>query len=152
MKKLLLAIAVVLFTANVANAQVPSTIGLRLGYGVELSYQHALGTNHRLELNLGLNSLKFDPLVLSLSGVYQTVYGIQGVPGLNWYWGYGVGLGIYGKAFQIGVIGDLGIEYNFANVPIALSIDWRPGLYFVTGGSGLYFGWEGFCLGVRYRF
>lgn len=153
MKKLLLTLAVVFCTVSAANAQVSgNTIGLRLGYGAELSYQHALSDASRLELNLGLSSLNFNYLSLNVSGIYQTVYAIDGVQGLNWYWGVGAALGVYSKSFQVGVLGDLGIEYNFPQIPLSLSLDWRPGLYFVTGGYGLYFGWEGICLGVRYRF
>jgi hypothetical protein len=59
MKKLfLVAIALVGFTFT-SNAQEISSnaLGLRLGdsdgFGAEISYQHALGSNNRLEVDLG---------------------------------------------------------------------------------------------------
>ena len=52
MKKIILIAAMVLGFAVAAVAQ-PRAIGLRGGYGVELSYQHTLGENF-VEANLGL--------------------------------------------------------------------------------------------------
>ena len=52
MKKIILVAALVLGFAAAAVAQ-PRALGLRGGYGVELSYQHTLGENF-LEADLGL--------------------------------------------------------------------------------------------------
>ena len=51
MKKFIV-IAIALFTAAAVYAQ-PRAIGGRLGYGLELTYQHTLG-NNMLELDFGL--------------------------------------------------------------------------------------------------
>ena len=43
----------------------------------------------------------------------------------NWY----VGAGPYtfiGSNFELGVVGEIGLEYHFNEVPLAIGIDWRP--------------------------
>jgi hypothetical protein len=48
----------------------------------------------------------------------------------NWY--VGVGPSTYiGDNFDLGVSGEIGLEYLFASVPIALGIDWRPTFWIV---------------------
>ena len=47
------------------------------------------------------------------------------------------------------MLGQVGLEYNFAGIPLQASLDWRPTLY-VIPGVGL--GWDGVALGVRYKF
>ena len=44
---------------------------------------------------------------------------------------YYIGIGAFswiGDPFRLGVSGELGLEYRFNKVPIALGIDWRPAL------------------------
>ena len=53
MKKIILVAAMVLGFAVAASAQ-PRALGLKLGWGAELSYQHGFGSDF-LEANLGLN-------------------------------------------------------------------------------------------------
>jgi hypothetical protein len=61
--------------------------------------------------------------------VYQPVGGNE----FNWYAGVGVStfLGTsnkydYNSSFQLGIPGEIGLEYQFRNAPLSLSIDWRP--------------------------
>ena len=113
-----------------------------------MSYQQPLNAN-RLELDLGLNSWGF-----GLSGIYQWVKPLPQLhEGFSWYWGVGAGLGLYnynsaGSAFGLGVLGDIGLEYNF-EFPLQLSIDYRPGIYVVPS---IYPSFDGICLSARYRF
>lgn len=135
----------ILFTVLVmgilcANAQDISknAIGLRLGdndgFGGEISYQRGLQANNRLEFDLGWRSSNHVDAI-KLVGLYQWVWNIQG--GFNWYAGAGAGLGTWNvdykgakdDGFYFLVAGDIGIEYNFDNVPLQLSLDFRPELY-----------------------
>lgn len=114
-----------------------NALGLRLGdndgFGGEISYQRGLSDNNRLELDLGWrNSRNVD--AFKLTGLYQWVWNIDG--GFNWYAGVGGGVGSWSVdntdndgTFAF-VAGDLGIEYGFDEVPILLSLDIRPELYF----------------------
>jgi len=164
MKKLiLLSVALIGFTF-VTNAQEISNnaLGLRLGdsdgFGAEISYQHALGGNNRLEFDLGWRDGKnYDGF--KLAGLYQWVFPMDG--SFNWYVGAGGGLGSfsinnpnngndYTDTFFFAA-GDIGIEYNF-DIPLLISLDFRPELGF---GDDLYDNNDldfDIALGIRYQF
>jgi hypothetical protein len=140
MKKIIMIAAMVLGFAIAASAQ-PKALGLRVGYGAELSYQHNVGENF-IEADLGLESFKN----LGVAATYNfniTEFG----QGFKFYAGPGIGLGM-GETLSVGIAGQAGIEYNFAEAPVQLSLDVRP--YFDFVGVGLV-GWYPH-LGVRYRF
>ena len=138
------------------------TLGLRLGdsdgFGAEISYQKSIGRVHRAEFNLGWrDSREFD--AFKLSGVYQWVHHIDG--GLNWYYGFGGGLGnsdwepVPDRDRDDGLFvfaaGNLCIEYDF-DIPLLLSLDIRPEigiLGFNEFDSGFLFD---IALGIRYQF
>lgn len=146
MKKIIaITVALVAFAA-VAAAQ-PRALGVRAGYGGELSYQHSVGSNFA-EFDLGLfnNSA-------ALSAIYDFI--IAGNGNFNVYAGPGARLGMWtGKensGFDLGIAGQLGLEYNFS-FPLQLSLDWKPVFHFI--GSGDFHGFDayGAALGIRYRF
>jgi hypothetical protein len=138
-----------------------NALGLRLGsndgFGGEISYQRGLSKNNRLEFDLGWRNSK-DVNAFKLAGLYQWIWNIDG--GLNWYAGVGGGLGnwSYSKygisdsgTFLFGA-GDIGVEYNFKEVPIQVSLDLRPELYFNSNGyRDSNFGPD-LALGIRYKF
>lgn len=147
MKKMFLIAVLAIGFASVTNAQVDgNAIGIRFGNGGEISYQHALGSANRLELDLGFGSWAYGGVYLN--GAYQWVWDLSALAtGFNWYTGVGGALGI-NNGLGLGVLGQLGIEYNF-NIPIQLSLDWRPTFYLIPG---THFGYDGIALGVRYKF
>jgi len=148
------------FISN-TNAQDLSenALGLRFGggdgFGTEISYQRALSENNRLEVDLGWRSSN-DYDGFKLAGIYQWVWVLEG--NFNWYAGAGGGLGSYSfdlpndrddsETFAF-LAGQIGIEYNFNEVPLQLSIDTRPELGF--GDRFNDFGLD-LALGVRYKF
>ena len=140
MKKIIMIAAMVIGFAVAASAQ-PKALGLRVGYGAELSYQHNVGENF-IEADLGLESFKN----LGIAATYNFNIAQFG-EGFNFYAGPGIGLGM-GETLSVGIAGQAGIEYNFAEAPVQLSLDVRP--YFDFVGVGLV-GWYPH-LGVRYRF
>jgi len=160
MKKLILSAIMLVGLAFASNAQEISknALGLRLGdndgFGGEITYQRALGSNNRLELDLGWrNSKNYD--AFKVVGLYQWVWNIDG--GFNWYAGVGGGLGSYsvdkpsdasGTFFL--AAGDLGIEYNF-DIPLMLSLDIRPEIYFGDEFREDNFGPD-IALSIRYQF
>jgi len=159
MKKIFLSLALVVSMVSAIKAQADNkAIGLRLGGGfgggAEISYQQPLDKANRLEVDLGLNSWGF-----GLNGIYQWVWDLSDLgDGFNWYAGVGAGVGTYNfnygndihanRDFSIGVLGQVGLEYKF-EIPLTLSLDYRPGIYFVPSFNGSY---DGICLGARYRF
>lgn len=138
-----------------------NALGLRLGdndgFGGEISYQRGLSDNNRLELDLGWrNSNHVD--AFKLTGLYQWVWNIDG--GFNWYAGVGGGVGSWSidnnnfddnGTFAF-VAGDLGIEYSFDEVPIQLSLDIRPELYFNSDDFRDDSFGPDIALGIRYQF
>lgn len=142
MKKFIMVIAAVLCLSSAAFAQ-SRALGVRATYGAELSYQHSIGSNF-VEADLGWFNHGF-----YLTGVYDFVFASEG--NFNFYAGPGAAVGFYNDSetsgINLGIAGQLGLEYNF-NIPLQLSLDWRPVFNFIHGG----FGWEGIALGIRYRF
>lgn len=65
-----------------------------------------------------------------------------------WYVGAGPFLGI-GDDFTLGAAGEIGVEYHFGGAPLALGIDWRPGLRIIDETD---FSVDGFGLNLRYVF
>jgi hypothetical protein len=141
MKKLMLMTIAFLGFTVLSNAQdiADNAIGLRLGdsngFGAEVSYQRAVGSNNnRLEFDLGIrNGKNYDGF--KLVGLYQWVWNIDG--GFNWYAGPGAGVASYSYNYRFNnddfkddytflfLAGDIGIEYNF-DIPLMISLDFRP--------------------------
>ncbi|TNJ46610.1 hypothetical protein KFZ70_14355 [Tamlana fucoidanivorans] len=163
MKKLFVLSLIVFGFTLTTNAQEISknALGLRLGdsdgFGAEVSWQHALGGNNRLEVDLGWrDSRNYDGF--KLTGLYQWVWLLDG--NFNWYAGAGGGLGSYSFEDKFGyrssdtfvfLAGDIGIEYNF-NIPLLLSLDFRPEIGFgdeTYNNNDLDFD---IALGIRFQF
>ncbi len=66
----------------------------------------------------------------------------------NWYLGVGPTTYI-GDDFWLGASGEIGLEYRFNSVPVALGIDWRPTLWVVEETK---FGADTFGLNARFIF
>lgn len=131
------------------NAQ---NIGVRLGGGygsdAEISYQTSSSTD-RLEIDLGFNFSEGNNR-LGGAAIWQRVRPIEN--GFSWYYGVGAALGMRdddngSDAFGVGPAAQIGLEYNFANAPFQLSVDYRPAFYIIPattfGGSGAF--------SIRYR-
>nr|WP_066225701.1 hypothetical protein [Formosa haliotis] len=142
-----------------------NALGLRLGsnngFGGEISYQRALGDNHRLELDLGWRDGK-DYDGFKLTGLYQWVWPIENR--FNWFVGVGAGLANYDynnghnhsdnhnhhhdSDTFIFAAGNIGIEYNF-KIPLLISLDFRPEFGFGDYDDDLDLD---IALGLRYQF
>jgi opacity protein-like surface antigen len=168
MKKVILSAVMLMGLAFSAQAQDISknALGLRLGdndgFGAEISYQRGLSQNNRLELDLGFrndNRDNNDVDAFKLAGIYQWVWNIEG--GFNWYAGVGGGIGSWNNNnYQnngydengtfVFAAGDIGIEYSFREVPILLSLDFRPEIGAVNYYGNNYS--SDIALGVRFKF
>ena len=158
MKKLILVaiMAVAGFAAAVAQ---PRAIGANIGYGVDFSYQHALGEANMIDLSV--NVPMFNGIGATATYDWINPFGTA-IPWnekgeWNWSLGVGAGLGIYGfkaPAFYAGVVGHVGVSYDFW-FPMQLSLDYRPNIG-IVGGEGITFNtsglYSGITLGVRYLF
>lgn len=155
--KILAVVAIVISCTFAAQAQnYTSAIGLRLGYPLSISYKHFLNENGAIEVFGGFRSYSGYGW-FNVGGLYQYHKPIEGVDGLNWYFGGGASIFFWnydndfldaGSSTSIGILGNLGLDYKFENAPINVSVDWVP-TFFVNGyGSG--FGGGYGALAVRY--
>lgn len=156
MKKILLVAAMVLGFAVAAVAQ-PRAIGVRLGNGGEISYQHTLGTNFlEVDGGLGIDIYNGASLSVGATGIYNFMiaqpqwtdkgdWGFYAGPGAS----LGLGLGETSH-FNLAAAGAVGLEYSFW-FPLQLSIDFRQQLGYSIG-AGRFYAPSSIGLSVRYRF
>ena len=151
MKKILLTLVLALAVIALANAQDYKTgIGLRGGWGYGLTVKHFISEKSALE---GILSSRWSGF--EITGLYEIHNRAFDVDRLNWYFGGGAHVGFYGNNYPggnvtvVGIDGILGLEYNFKEVPINLSLDWKPAFNFI--GYSHFFG-DGGAFSIRYIF
>ncbi|MDA3822429.1 MAG: hypothetical protein PF450_07470 [Bacteroidales bacterium] len=157
MKKKLLVLAVFISAATFSFAQDYTTgIGLRGGLSNGVTIRHFIGETTAVE---GLIQTRWSGF--SLTGLYELQRNdAWDVDRLNWYYGVGAHVGMYnstdytwanttGSVVVLGIDAILGIEYNFEEIPINISADWKPAIN-VIGGTKF---WpDGGALSIRYIF
>jgi len=158
MKKLLFLVAFV--AASVMSyADGPRAIGGRLGYGAEVSYQHALGESNMVQLEVGCPGFKAVEVACTYDWINPGGLDVPWDKRGDWNWYAGVGGAIeapfnFAGGF-VGACGRLGIEYNFW-FPLQLSLDIRPTLGLAFNSESVAFGYDlyysGIGLGIRYKF
>jgi hypothetical protein len=159
-KSLILAAILAVVSVGVAVAQ-PRAIGVNIGYGIDLSYQHSLGEANMIDLSVNIPEFHGIGATATYDWInpFNTAIPWNEKGEWNWSLGVGAGAGIYGfkqPFWYAGVVGHVGVEYNFW-FPLQLSVDWRPNIgltgiddAFGFNTGGLYR--TGFSLGVRYLF
>lgn len=80
--------------------------------------------------------------------LWDFLYRPLGKEAFNWYVGAGPYIQI-DNPFWFGIAGEVGLEYRFKEVPIAIGMDWRPAFSIIETTD---FCPEGFGLNVRYVF
>ena len=141
MKKVVAILVAVFAFVAVASAQ-PRALGIRAGYGVELSYQHNAGPGF-VEADLGFMGGQG----IYASAVYDFIFASAGIA--NFYVGPGVMLGLHNNiAPDVHLGGQMGVEFELPSIPMNISLDWRPGFSFMYN----HLVWTTFGLGLRYRF
>ena len=158
MKKIIV-ISFVFFASTFAlNAQDYRTgIGLRGGTSQGLSIKHFISYESALE---GIVSTRWRGLMIT--GLYEIEKPAFSVYGLSWYYGGGAHIGFWNDTYYnipwadidhngnyavLGVDGIIGIEYTFIEVPINISLDWKPAMNFF-GYTGLW--GDGGAVTIRY--
>lgn len=165
MKKSILLVFLFLTTLFVTDGQaqqLSNAIGLRLGYPVSVTYKQFLNESNAFEIIAGTRAFgsgDFRYRWVQAGAAYQVhkPINIENVEGLTWYFGAGASVYFWNFAdgfledastTTFGIQGYLGLNYNFANTPINLTVDWIP-TFFVNGyTSG--FGADYGSFGIRY--
>ena len=146
MKKIFIALAIILGTAAIASAQMKSA-GMRFGAtGFDLVYQHNMGSDRFAEADLGLDfgynvngnvgvkaTAIYNFVWARPAWTQQGTWALYAGPGLSLGFvddlvPYEVGdviKGYYDNGFMFSVTGQVGIEYNF-DFPLQIALDIRP--------------------------
>jgi hypothetical protein len=156
MKKLLVCCFVLFCLVATSRAQDYGTgIGFRGGFDQGLTVKHFVSNKSAFEFLVATRWRGFE-----LTGLYEVHNRAFSIDRLNWYVGFGGHVGFWNGDYAkwgdpgvsytvVGVDGILGIEYNFAEVPINIGLDWKPAFNFV-GYSGFWA--DGGALSIRFIF
>jgi hypothetical protein len=104
--------------------------------GVRLSSDQAMVNNsisikHFLNERAAIEGLLSFSDPLAIGALYEVHRPFSGTGGLKWFYGGGAYVG-FGNSANFGAMGVLGLDYKFSNIPLNLSIDWKPELNLVS--------------------
>ncbi len=135
-----------------------TAVGVRLGVPLSASIKHFINDRHAVEAYVGTRGNN-QYRATNLSGAYLVHNPINELEGLTWYYGGGASVFFWKwrdsflnpenfGTTNFGIQGYIGLDYQFSQAPISLTVDWVP-TYFISGfGSGLGGGYGAFA--VRY--
>lgn len=149
MKKIFVILAVLTISVSAFSQSYKNAIGVKLGYDMAITYKTNLSEANFLDFSVDFSGVFSGGSYFGITagGFYNWNFVVA--DGLSVYVGPGVYLGLYSSSFYASINAMLGIEYKFANAPIAISLDYTPGLR-ITPNIG-YAGYSG-GLGVKYTF
>ena len=143
MKKI---ISISLIVAILASINTVSAQAYKTGIGVRLSSAQAMVNNsitlkHFLNEKSAIEALFSFGDPLSLGALYE-IHKPFSTEGLQWFYGGGGYIGFV-KTYNpnknknetdanFGAMGVIGLDYKFANLPLNISLDWKPELNLVS--------------------
>ena len=115
---------------NIIAQDYKTALGVRLSsdqamVNNSISIKHFLNERTAIE---GLLSFS-DPL--AIGALLEIHKPFTGTSGLKWFYGGGAYVG-FGNSANFGAQGVIGLDYKFSNIPLNLSLDWKPELNIVT--------------------
>lgn len=139
-------IVFIFFSATQVSAQ-----DYRFGVGIRLS-------NATPTLNNSITGRYFVTEKSAIEGIvsFGNRFGIGGlleiykpfsVEGLSWFYGGGAYVGFEDGDTYLGPTGIIGMDYKFANVPLNISLDWKPELDIIPDINFVH---DAFALSVRF--
>ncbi len=147
MKKVALIITLFFALNMAAKAQYKLGIGARLNYGYGLSIKYKMTPKKAFE---GIVYSRWQGV--NLTGLYEIHASAFQIPNWRWYYGAGGHIGFWknngrkkgnpwfddnGNYTVIGADGILGLEYTLREIPLNLSLDWKPALNLI-GHQGVW--------------
>jgi hypothetical protein len=148
MKKVLL-ICLVSISALTSKSQSYTTAaGIRLGPNSAavtsgFTIKHFLNEKTAVEGILGIND------GVGICGLYELHFPIEAVTNLQWFAGPGAYIAFRHSTTSFGAAGIVGLDYKFEELPLNLTIDWKPELNII---SQVAFESSGLGISVRYTF
>jgi hypothetical protein len=133
MKKLLLLVAVATISLTIKaqnESSYKNAVGVRLGSSVP-AIKSGITYKHFFNKAAVEGILSFGDGV-AICGLYEIHKPISSVENLQWLIGFGGYLGINNSTNNVGAAGIIGLDYKFSNVPLNLTLDWKPELNIVS--------------------
>ena len=147
MKKFLVMATLLVATLTVSAQEYNWALGVRAGGFSGLTVKKSLGEN-ALEFGASWNWNNN----INVDGVYLWPQPVIG-EGFTLYYGAGAYVGLWeteeSSAFALGAEGVVGLEYKIPSVPVAFSLDYRPGINVLPAVAGNLIN---FGLGIKYCF
>lgn len=121
----------------------------KLGLGIRFSnysptLSNSVSIKYFLKENAAVDALiSFGGSRFGIGGLYEIHTPLNATAGLKWYYGGGAYVGFQDHSTYLGPTGVIGLDYKFQNIPLNLSLDWKPELdiipaiNFVPDGFGL---------------
>ncbi len=117
-----------------------TAIGARLGSPLSASAKHFISEKGAIEAYVGTAWWYNGYNSVSVNAAYQIhePLEIDGVEGLRYYYGFGAGAQFWrydpefsdpGANTSLSISGYLGLDYYFDDLPLNVSVDWRPTLF-----------------------
>ena len=133
----------VITSVTISQAQ---EVGLRFGEvsGGNVAVDAVFGTGKFSRIHADVSFGKG----VGIDALWDFLYRPLGGEAFDWY----VGAGPYtfiGNDFELGVVGEIGLEYHFNEVPLSIGGDWRPFFRLIDNTD---IGWGGFGLNIRWVF
>lgn len=128
------------------NFEYRTAVGIRLGpnspaISTGITLKHFLDERHALEGILGLTN------GVGICGLYEWHHAIPSVDKLQWFIGAGGFLAFRDSETLLGAAGIVGLDYKFPEIPLNLTLDWKPELNFIND-----VGYDGTGIGLSVRF
>lgn len=149
MKKIILICSLVTVITGAASAQAyQKGIGIRLGPNsaaitAGFTGKYFLNEKAAVEGIIGINN------GLGICGLYELHFPIDAVNNLSWFAGAGGYVAFRSSTTFVGGAGIIGLDYKFDEIPLNLSLDWKPELNLI---SKVAFESSGIGLSARFTF
>lgn len=156
-KQFLFAAAIAVASAvHAQRGMLDNAVGVRLGLGSGVTYQHFF-TDQRVLEAIAYQRFGGVNLTMLIEG-HEQFFDIRG---LKWYYGAGGHVWLYNKSsvlqenilrensYALGIDGIVGMAFYLRSYPLQFSVDWKPG--FNLKGSS-YIEWDSGAMSIRYRF
>jgi hypothetical protein len=134
-----------LFLSSAAYAQsYEAAVGARLGAPLAASFKYFFTEPGAVEVYGGFSRFG-NSNGININGLYQHHFSLEQVTdNLFWYAGGGAGLWLTGRGVYLGLMGNVGLEYTFYDLPLSIGLDWTPSIFlsysepFAPAYGGLY--------------
>lgn len=132
-KSSLFAIAIILISATQVKAQDYKTaLGIRLSSSAP-AINNSVSFKHFMNPKLAVEGLFTFDKTAAIGALLEIHNPMPSTEGLKWFYGAGAYLGFdsdktHTDRALMGAQGIIGLDYKFANLPLNLSLDWKPEL------------------------